>query len=88
MEMKLTEVRDWAKAKIATGVEPPWAWYQYMKLIETVDSILAGNGASIPTGHSQQSEGNPERHLQLVGPGFQPDSVQRHPSAIPAQLPM
>ncbi len=42
MKQKLTEVRQWAKDKLATGSEPPWAWYQYMKLVETVDAILTG----------------------------------------------
>jgi hypothetical protein len=40
MNEKLEEVRAWAKDKIASGDEPPWAWYQYMKLIETIDAIL------------------------------------------------
>src|SRR5882672_7651763 len=35
-------VRGWAQSKIATGLEPPWAWYQYMKLVETVDAIEVG----------------------------------------------
>ena len=30
---KLQEMRDWAQGKIDNGTEPPWAWYQYMKLI-------------------------------------------------------
>ena len=28
----LTVLRKWAETRIATGTEPPWAWYQYMKL--------------------------------------------------------
>jgi len=47
MEMKrpiaeLKRVRKWAQEKIKEGTEPPWAWYQYMKLIETADAILEG----------------------------------------------
>ena len=38
----LDRVRSWADAKIAAGQEPPWAWFQYMKLRETLDAILAG----------------------------------------------
>ena len=30
--------------RVATGNEPPWAWYQYMKLIETVAAIQVGPG--------------------------------------------
>lgn len=38
----LQAMREWAQGKIKTGAEPPWAWYQYMKLIETLDAIIAG----------------------------------------------
>jgi hypothetical protein len=50
----LERVRAWANAKLATGEEPPWAWYQYMKLCETLDAILAGMTATQPTGDSQE----------------------------------
>lgn len=36
----------WANQKLATGQEPPWAWYQYMKLRETLEAILAGMDAT------------------------------------------
>jgi hypothetical protein len=45
--------RDWAEGRVASGNEPPWAWYQYMKLIETV--------AAIQTGRAAVSEGEPPR---------------------------
>jgi hypothetical protein len=32
----MTMLRDWASRKVEAGSEPPWAWYQYMKLIETL----------------------------------------------------
>jgi len=38
-------LRKWAEARIAAGNEPPWAWYQYMKLIETVAAIQTGRAA-------------------------------------------
>lgn len=38
--------RQWARSKLATGEEPPWAWYQYMKLVETIDAIVAGQRAT------------------------------------------
>ena len=40
----LTLIRDWAGEKARSGREPPWAWYQYMKLVEAVDSIRQGRG--------------------------------------------
>jgi len=56
MRDKLTEIRQWAHEKAQGESEPPWAWYQYMKLIETADAILAGMDATIPMESSQQSE--------------------------------
>jgi hypothetical protein len=44
---ELEKVRTWANDKIATGAEPPWAWYQYMKLRETLDAILNGMDATV-----------------------------------------
>jgi hypothetical protein len=37
---ELQRLRNWAEAKIAAGQEPPWAWYQFMKLREAVDAII------------------------------------------------
>jgi hypothetical protein len=39
-KIALSRIRDWANAKIQSGSEPPWAWYQYMKLLEVTDTIL------------------------------------------------
>jgi hypothetical protein len=44
----LAYLRDWAEKRVATGNEPPWAWYQYMKLIETVAAIQTGRAAVMP----------------------------------------
>ena len=33
-------MRKWADAKIATGQEPRWAWYQLMKLREALDALI------------------------------------------------
>ena len=67
MENNLQEVREWAKAKIASGDEPPWAWFQYMKLVETIDAILgATTYVTTPTGNLQQSDSRQDARLQLV----------------------
>jgi len=39
---ELQRMLDWANQKIEAGEEPPWAWYQYMKLRETLEAILEG----------------------------------------------
>ena len=44
---ELQRIRDWASRKIVTGAEPPWSWYQHMKLREALDAIIAGRDASV-----------------------------------------
>ena len=38
--LELQRLRKWADAKIATGQEPPWAWFQLMKLREALDALI------------------------------------------------
>ena len=40
---ELERVLNWADDKLAAGAEPPWEWYQYMKLRETLQAILGGH---------------------------------------------
>lgn len=88
MDEKLREVREWAQQKITSGQEPPWAWYQYMKLIETVDAILAGGAAVTRMDCSQQSASHSGTRLRLVGSTYQPDSAQPHQADVRPQMPM
>ena len=73
---ELMRIRHWADQKIQAGEEPPWAWYQYMKLREVLDAIIAGMGvvAADPNvqGVGSQGVGSPP------GP----------PSGPPVTLPM
>jgi hypothetical protein len=90
---ELERIRGWANDKLATGEEPPWAWYQYMKLRETLDAILDGMSASatltaLTTGNSPQSEQRSGTHLRLVDATYQQDSAQRHPDIAHLPLPM
>lgn len=83
---ELLRVRDWANQKLAMGEEPPWAWYQYMKLREVLDQMLAGMDAT-QTESSLESALHPGKHLRLVGSEDRQDTVPRHPSVQPVQLP-
>jgi hypothetical protein len=86
---ELQRVRDWADSKIATGEEPPWAWYQYMKLRETMDAILAGMDATMPQTESSPREASRrETHLRVVDATHSRDKAPRCPSSEPVQLPM
>jgi hypothetical protein len=42
MRPTLIRVKEWAQSKIRAGAEPPWAWYQYMKLIEAAMPFSMG----------------------------------------------
>ena len=88
---ELEKARAWADEKLSLGQEPPWAWYQYMKLRETLDAILAGQAATAvfsPTESSPQLAERPERHLRLVGEANQQETSQPRHAGLPIQLPM
>jgi hypothetical protein len=87
MRAELEKIREWADFKIASGSEPPWAWYQYMKLREAVDAILGGMKTVTPTGNLQQSPERTGSGLRLVGSKSQPDSAPRHPAGLPVRMP-
>ncbi len=83
----LKKIREWADSKISSESEPPWAWYQYMKLRETLDAILGGMEAVSPTANLQQSATRQGAGLRLVDSKRRPDSAQRRPSGTPVPLP-
>lgn len=83
---ELQAMRDWAQARIASQQEPPWAWYQYMKLRETLDSLLAGMDC-VTTESSQQSADQSGTHLRLVAPNDPQETAQSRPVGLPVQLP-
>jgi hypothetical protein len=88
MDEKLKDVREWAEQKIAQGSEPPWAWFQFMKLVETIRALEAGMAATVSqTENSPQSEERPGVHLRLVASTERQGSTQPHPVGLPVQLP-
>lgn len=84
---QLKDVRQWAKAKIDGGQEPPWSWYQYMKLIETIDAIV-GSSACVTTESLPQSGQHQGAHLRLVDSTYPQESAQPHSAGLPVLLPM
>ena len=68
---ELERVREWALQKLATGEEPPWAWYQYMKLREALEAILAGMDAVV-VGQQDRLGLNPHRLSPMPGLRTQP----------------
>jgi hypothetical protein len=86
-KIELQRIRKWAQDKIDAGSEPPWAWYQYMKLIESIDAILDGMSATI-TENSQRLALRPGKLLRLVDAKSPQDTSQRHPSGSKIRMPM
>jgi hypothetical protein len=86
MRDELRRIRDWAQEKAQSGQEPPWAWYQYMKLVETCDAILSGM-AVITQEDSQESESRLATHLRLAACNGSQDTSRYHPDQ-PASGPL
>lgn len=85
----LREVLAWAQAKVDTGQEPPWAWYQYMKLIEAIEAIQAGRRAvTQPPEGSRQSEAQAGNDPRQQGEVVELKTPQHHRRNIPTLLPM
>jgi hypothetical protein len=87
MRTELEKIREWADSKISSGSEPPWAWYQYMKLKETVDAILGGMDTVTATASLQQCGHNQGVALRLVGSKNPRDNTPHHPAETPVRLP-
>lgn len=85
----LERIREWAGDKIGAGDEPPWAWYQYMKLRETIDAILGGMGVVVTTpANSPQSEQPQGSGLRLAACNDPQDIARRRRLGTPTRLPM
>lgn len=86
MQEQLRQVRDWAQEKTRSGGEPPWAWYQYMKLVETCDAILSGMAATTQE-DSPGLESRPATHLRLAARNGSQETSQFRPDQ-PASGPL
>jgi hypothetical protein len=86
MRAELEKVREWAYAKALAGREPPWNWYQYMKLVEAANAILKGMASTVILDSSQESELRSGPHLRLVEPTCQRDTAQPHQPESPASV--
>jgi hypothetical protein len=85
----LGAVRGWAEAKVASGREPPWAWYQYMKLIEAVDAIQIGRSRVTPISGDSRGKASRARSARPeAGEVVELDTPRRRPRKKPPPLPM
>ncbi len=86
MRDELERVRGWAREKLQGGSMPPWAWYQYMKLVESVTAILDGMAATRE--NSLRSKEPPSTHLRLLDSIDPPDTAPPRPSGSKPRLPV
>ena len=67
MRQELERVREWAIEQLSEGTERPWSWYQYRKLREAVESVLAGMDVAQPMEDEQKASPDRGDSLRLVG---------------------
>ena len=82
----LERVRDWAIQRLATGAEPPWSWYQLMKLREATEAILEGMEVMRPMAYLRESEQRQDAALRLVDSGGRQETARRH--SVPRRIPL
>lgn len=82
---ELERVREWALQRLAAGSEPPWSWYQLMKLREAIDALLEGMAVTQPMAGSQESPLRSGTCLRLVDEVDPQDTAlhRRFPHKIP-----
>jgi len=83
----LRRLNLWANQKIQRGEEPPWAWYQYMKLRETIDGILKGMAATSRV-NSQGSDRHRERLNRSMASKYHRGTARPRPAVTKVPLPM
>ena len=84
---ELERCRDWAVEKVTTGNEPPWSWYQHMKLREALDAILAGMDVTQPTGDLPGSRSHQGNGPQQAAGVARQDTVPRRSTHTVIRLP-
>ena len=83
----LERIREMAIEKLTTGNEPPWVWYQLMKLREASEALMAGMDATQPTAGLREPDSRQAAGLRPAGITWSQDNAQRHPDMVPVQLP-
>lgn len=87
---ELERVLAWAKSRLQGGEEPPWTFYELMKLAEALEALLAGMDAGAPMPQTASSPATAPRrgaHLRLVATATPPDTVRRRRRPPPVILP-
>jgi hypothetical protein len=83
----LERICDLALTRLATGNEPPWVWYQLMKLREASEALMAGMDVTQPMADLRGPEPRRGAGLRLVAEADRQDSAQPRPDILPVRLP-
>jgi len=87
--VQLSNLLEWSKEKVRDISQPPWAFYQYMKLTETAEAILKGMASTLPTPVDLlKSERHLGNGLRLSVDNDRPENVQHHSDIVEVNLPM
>jgi len=47
-DAQMRALKEWAIERMSAGTQTPWAWFQFMKLLEVIDTFLdAGDDAGL-----------------------------------------
>jgi len=83
------ELLGQVEERLKTGEEPPWSWFQLMKLKETLQQVLQSMDATTrQTENLPQSDLHLETPLRLVDSKYLLDAAQRHRDTSDPILPM
>lgn len=83
----LERIRDLAVERLSTGSEPPWVWYQLMKLREASEALIEGMDATRPMEDLPQPDRSRGTGLRLVAVSDPQETAQRHPDKSQVRLP-
>jgi len=59
-DAQMRALKSWAVERMIDGTGTPWAWFQFMKLVEVIDTFLeAGEDAGLTRPATRQTTAEP-----------------------------
>lgn len=81
-DAQMRALKEWAVERMTTGTQTPWAWFQFMKLIEVIDTFLeAGDDAGLHERRPAPRTKRSPRAQALPGNVVSFDAVMRQRAA-------
>jgi hypothetical protein len=80
--MQMRVLKEWAVDRMTQGTQTPFAWFQFMKLIEVLDAFMeAGDEAGIYDALPEPAPRKRERHKSLPENVVPFEAALRHRAA-------